>query len=160
MKKRNGFTLIELLAVIAIMAILVVILMPNIINKFNQAKISTFVQQTQTIMKTAQEKWILDNGASGTYDSNPTTGEVALDLVGNEKLLYHVVINGAGEFTEVSVHDDNFAMSVIVGTPAVNAYDATHSQLTKAAIKLADVDETYTVNKSSDFYTAVAAHSN
>ena len=47
--KKKGFTLVELLAVIAILAILVIMAVPNVINLFNDAKLRTFISETESL---------------------------------------------------------------------------------------------------------------
>ena len=98
MKKKNGFTLVELLAVIAILAILVVMLVPNFVDMFKDSKSSIFVTEVQTIMKQAQEKWLLDGGVANTYN----TGDFKLDGDAS-KFYYTIAMDMSGKFTSVTV---------------------------------------------------------
>lgn len=98
MKKKNGFTLVELLAVIAILAILVVMLVPNFVDMFKESKSSIFVTEVQTIMKQAQEKWLLDGGVAKTY----RTQDFKLDGDAS-KFYYTIAMDMSGKFTSVTV---------------------------------------------------------
>lgn len=70
MKNNKGFTLVELLAVIAILAILVVIALPNVLDMFNSAKQNSFATEVQTIMKTAQQEYVLSSGSKTKFGSS------------------------------------------------------------------------------------------
>lgn len=99
---KNGFTLVELLAVIAILAILVVMLVPNFIDMFKESKSSIFVTEVQTIMKQAQQEWMLAGGGDHTYK----TGDFSLDGK-SENVQYYLNMNDNGYFTHVVVYDGN-----------------------------------------------------
>ena len=75
--KNNGFTLVELLAVIAIVAILVAMVMPKIMEQYNKTKINVFVTDTQTFMKSAKSKFMLEslnnNSTAQYYSSQENT---------------------------------------------------------------------------------------
>lgn len=119
MKNRNGFTLVELLAVIAILAILVVMLLPSVIDIFQESKIGTFKIEIQQIMRQAESTWVLDGGGSKTYcaciDSEIDSSKgKSLSLQGAD-LNYVITIDGEGRFTNVSVSNTDYAFSNSVG---------------------------------------------
>ena len=120
MKSKNGFTLVELLAVIAILAILVIIALPNVLDMFNQAKMGTFVTEAQTILKTAQQDYLLYSAVGGTFsndvdceDDDPLT-IVKLNMTGNTKLKYKIVVDAEGTVTSFSVYDATFAFTYTI----------------------------------------------
>ena len=114
MKKNKGFTLVELLAVIAILAILVIIALPNVLSMFNQAKIGTFVTEAQTVFKSAQQDFLLNNStifAFGLQDVKEDDEYTCkkLNMTGNTKLKYYVKMSSYGFITEYYVYDSTFA---------------------------------------------------
>ena len=118
MKNKNGFTLVELLAVIAILAILVVMLLPNIIELFQDSKEGAFKVEIQQIMKQAEAQWLLDMGKEQTfYNCMYPSGEEDADpndlpLQGAD-YYYKITINAKGEFTEVSIASNDYAYSSV-----------------------------------------------
>ena len=49
MKNKKGFTLVELLAVIAILAVILLLIVPNIVDMFNNGKKDAFIRQVQSV---------------------------------------------------------------------------------------------------------------
>ena len=68
MRSKRGFTLVELLAVIAILAILVIMALPAVLRMFNQARIDTFGNEINTILRTARQQYLLDGGNAHRLD--------------------------------------------------------------------------------------------
>ncbi len=135
---KKGFTLVELLAVIAILAILVIVAMPNVLGMFNQAKLNTFVTETQTIMSQSSVKFVSEalktKGKELVFYKNSNELDEAkkkyneLDMSGNEKN-YFVKMNRNGEFVRVVVWDDNFC------------YDSGETTITKENVLATTVHE-------------------
>ncbi len=105
MKNRNGFTLVELLAVIAILAILVIIALPNVLKMFREAKVNTFTNEVQNIMRSAESKYVsssIGNKEMRCFDSSTNV----LNLDGRSNILYVVKFNDKGKIIEVRARDE------------------------------------------------------
>ncbi len=102
--KKKGFTLVELLAVIAILAILVIMALPAVLKMYNKARIDTFSNELNTIIRTARQQYLLSGGQAGTYskDSNP------LSLTGNSELNYCITINEQGQITGLQATNGSY----------------------------------------------------
>ena len=101
--KKRGFTLVELLAVIAILAILVIMALPAVLRMFNQARIDTFSNEVNTIIRTTRQQYLLDGGVPQSFNSNSNK----LPLTGNSSLEYCVSIDGNGKITELKATNGN-----------------------------------------------------
>ena len=102
--KKRGFTLVELLAVIAILAILVIMALPAVLRMFNQARIDTFSNEVNTIIRTTRQQYLLDGGVPQSFNSNSNK----LPLTGNSSLEYCVSIDGNGKITELKATNGNY----------------------------------------------------
>ncbi len=102
--KKKGFTLVELLAVIAILAILVIMALPAVLKMFTQARVDTFNNELNTIVRATRQQYLLSGGQAATYnkDSNP------LSLTGNSSLNYCITINGQGQITELKATNGSY----------------------------------------------------
>ncbi len=102
--KKRGFTLVELLAVIAILAILVIMALPAVLKMFTQARIDTFNNELNTLIRTTRQQYLLTGGQAATYskDSNP------LSLTGNSELNYCITINGQGKIIELKATNGSY----------------------------------------------------
>ena len=101
---KKGFTLVELLAVIAILAILVIRALPAVLRMFNQARIDTFSNEVNTIIRTTRQQYLLDGGIPQSFNS----GSNKLPLTGNSSLEYCVSIDGNGKITELKATNGNY----------------------------------------------------
>ena len=119
---KKGFTLVELLAVIAILAILVVILVPNFVDMFKESKSSVFVTEVQTLMKQAQQDWMLAGGGNKTYK----TGDFSLEGK-SEKVNYYLEMDINGLFTKVVVFDEDNCLAE--ASSSIKMADLTPSNL-------------------------------
>ena len=108
--KRKGFTLVELLAVIAILAILVIMALPAVLRMFNQARIDTFSNEINTILRTAKQQYLLEGGNAQTW-TNADGSTNKLPLTGNSKLKYYVSIDGNGKITELQATNGEYQYS-------------------------------------------------
>ena len=102
--KKKGFTLVELLAVIAILAILVIMALPAVLRMFNQARIDTFSNEVNTIIRTTRQQYLLGGGVPQSFNS----GSNKLPLTGNSSLEYCVSIDGNGKITELKATNGNY----------------------------------------------------
>ena len=57
--KKRGFTLVELLAVIAILAILVIMALPAVLRMFEKARVDSFTNEINTIIRTTRQQYLL-----------------------------------------------------------------------------------------------------
>ena len=110
MKNQKGFTLVELLAVIAILAILVIMALPAVLRMFNQARIDTFSNEVNTILRTVRQQYLLDGGNAQTW-TNADGSTNKLPLTGNSKLKYYVSIDGNGKITELQATNGEYQYS-------------------------------------------------
>ena len=102
--KKRGFTLVELLAVIAILAILVIMALPAVLRMFNQARIDTFSNEVNTIIRTTRQQYLLGGGEPQSFNSSSNK----LPLTGNSSLEYCVIIDGNGKITELKATNGNY----------------------------------------------------
>ena len=108
--KKRGFTLVELLAVIAILAIVVIMALPAVLRMFNQARIDTFSNEINTILRTAKQQYLLEGGNAQTW-TNADGSTNKLPLTGNSKLKYYVKMNGNGQITKLQVTNGEYQYS-------------------------------------------------
>ena len=100
---KKGFTLIELLAVIIILAILIVVAVPNILSSLNDAKLTTFTTQAQSIWKSAEQQYLKDSLA-GTQQTCYSTGQLDLSSI-SDNVSYFVTLDNEGQATSIQVLD-------------------------------------------------------
>lgn len=97
---KKGFTLVELLAVIAILAILVLIAVPNVVSLLNQSKINSFLMETKSLVKIAQEKYTaskVENVSSLSFSNCPKyKNDIKLDTTTNGTK-YYIELTPQGE---------------------------------------------------------------
>ena len=89
MKNKKGFTLVELLAVIAILAILVIMALPAVLRMFEQARVDSFNNELNTIIRTAKQQYLLEGGVAKTW-TNAEGSTSKLSLTGGSNLKYSV----------------------------------------------------------------------
>lgn len=125
MKRMNkkGFTLIELLAVIAILGILMLLVMPNVLSMFTSGRKNAFVNQIQSVWRTAESQYMNDSlsgkisNKAFVYASNCTeTGNTytncrKLDIT-DTGLQYCVQLSASGSITSALVSDANYNATV------------------------------------------------
>ncbi len=119
---KKAFTLVELLAVIAILAILVIIAIPNIVKLFNNAKVSTFKTEVQSIFKQAEVDFMMDHfGDAGPryYCSgsrsgkNGTSKEECKNIKMTTNKDYYLELDSNGRVTCIGVKDNSYVYSSI-----------------------------------------------
>ncbi|NLC48244.1 MAG: prepilin-type N-terminal cleavage/methylation domain-containing protein [Tenericutes bacterium] len=108
--KKNAFTLVELLAVIAILAILIIIALPNILKMFNNAKKNSFVSESRSVYKTAEQKYITGNSEYYCYSNFPDEGCEELDMTGRKNIDYYIMFNEEGKIDVFYMRDDNYCI--------------------------------------------------
>ena len=102
--KKRGFTLVELLAVIAILAILVIMALPAVLRMFNQARVDSFTNEVNVLVRTTEQQYLLGGGIPQSFNSNSNK----LPLTGNSSLEYCVSIDGNGKITELKATNGNY----------------------------------------------------
>ena len=131
---KKGFTLVELLAVIAILAILVIMAVPNVINLFNNAKVSTFISQAESLYKSAEQQ-VVANQMKGITSGNfvfcytsteDASGTNKLSLSGTDSLHYYIVYSG-GKITSFQAEDGSYAIN-ITNASGINLSDFSASE--------------------------------
>ena len=107
MKNQKGFTLVELLAVIAILAILVIMALPAVLRMFNQARIDTFSNEVNTILRTVRQQYLLDGGNAQTWtNADGSTNKLPLtDQYSKSGIIEEVIKNDIKVVSELSEED-------------------------------------------------------
>ena len=104
MKNNKGFTLVELLAVIAILAILVIMALPAVLRMFEKARIDSFTNEVNVLVRTTEQQYLLGGGVPQSFNSSSNK----LPLTGNSSLEYCVSIDGNGKITELKATNGNY----------------------------------------------------
>ena len=104
MKNNKGFTLVELLAVIAILAILVIMALPAVLRMFEKARIDSFTNEVNVLVRTTEQQYLLGGGIPQSFNSSSNK----LPLTGNSSLEYCVSIDGNGKITELKATNGNY----------------------------------------------------
>ena len=104
MKNKKGFTLVELLAVIAILAILVIMALPAVLRMFEKARIDSFTNEVNVLVRTTEQQYLLGGGVPQSFNSSSNK----LPLTGNSSLEYCVSIDGNGKITELKATNGNY----------------------------------------------------
>ena len=104
---KKGFTLVELLAVIAILAILVIIALPNVLSMYRQARMNSFTNEVNNILKVTRQQYFLD-GATGQTYTNVGDDTNELDLSGGANIQYYVETNAQGDITKIQVTNGTY----------------------------------------------------
>ncbi len=149
MKEKKGFTLVELLAVIAILAILVIMALPAVLNMYNKARIDSFSNEVNTIVRTAKQQYLLDGATEQEYTSVDVYDN-KLNLTGNSKLQYYVHVDKNGKIVEVQVTngDLQYSMSGDIDTIDSESVD-TVSELEGNDVLVVDGNSNYKIYKYS-----------
>jgi len=147
---KKGFTLVELLAVIAILAILVIIAMPNVMGMFKNAKKSSFLTETQTILKTSNTQYITDamTGAAekeyARVSNAAPSGMTILDMSGNTNIDYYIKYNQTGDVVVANFTNHTYTVECTGTSGAgVTVEDLSeNSTSTKCVVKEIGTDRT------------------
>ena len=111
MKSKKGFTLVELLAVIAILAILVILALPNVINRFNEAKKQTFVTEAKKLYTEAGKKFMSSSISGSPVKVINSEDDSKLDMTG-KKLQYCIILDNSGNVTSMKVSNGQWVASL------------------------------------------------
>jgi prepilin-type N-terminal cleavage/methylation domain-containing protein len=131
MKEKKGFTLVELLAVIAILAILVIMALPAVLKMYSKARMDTFSNEVNVILRTAKQQYLLGGGKANTW-SNVEGSASKLDLTGNNSIKYYVSIDNQGHVIELY------------------ASDGTYQYASDEVVEMVDSDEVYPIADLED----------
>ena len=84
--------------------------LPAVLRMFNQARIDTFSNEINTILRTAKQQYLLEGGNAQTW-TNADGSTNKLPLTGNSKLKYYVKMNGNGQITKLQVTNGEYQYS-------------------------------------------------
>ena len=84
--------------------------LPAVLRMFNQARIDTFSNEVNTILRTAKQQYLLEGGNAQTW-TNADGSTKKLPLTGNSKLKYYVKMNGNGQITKLQVTNGEYQYS-------------------------------------------------
>ncbi len=148
--KKKGFTLVELLAVIAILAILVIMALPAVLQMFNKARIDSFSNELNTIVKTSRQQYLIDGGNVKRYSN---TGGSSISLTGDSNLQYYVEMNDKGNITKLQAIGNDFQYDVSNpnGIDIINKSDIkVRSQLNENELLTIDVKAFQFINRQNE----------
>ena len=114
MKSKKGFTLVELLAVIAILAILVILALPNVINRYNEARKQTFLTEAKKIYTESGKKFMSSSISGSPVKVINSEDNSKLDMTG-KKLQYCVILDNKGNVTSMKVSNGQWIASLVDG---------------------------------------------
>ena len=120
--KKNAFTLVELLAVIVIMGVLSLVVLPNVINSFNDSKKNTFLNELRLAYKVAKQQFVKDSayGIDDRIYSNCSSCSLdKLDLSGRSEFKYLIKIDREGCINEYKATDGTYQYSFDSGCLSV-----------------------------------------
>ena len=146
--KKKGFTLVELLAVIAILAILVIMALPAVLRMYRQARIDSFQNEVRKVYTTAQQQFMgevisigagqkllfTDGTGSGCTITNVT--KKSLEMTGNSKFHYYVLINVKGEVEEVRATNGTYSFKSDTSNKDLKVEDIDVNSTTKNKVTL------------------------
>lgn len=109
MNRKKGFTLIELLAVIALLSILFILAIPGVLELYNNAKDSTFIDQARSIFNTAEKQYLSEQiselNSNSEYCHGVNSDGKTLELNGNSSVYYDVKLDESGKVIKLVVSD-------------------------------------------------------
>ena len=119
MKKRNGFTLVEIVIVIALLGLMMLLVVPNVVNRFANAKRNMFYNDVLNLYSNAASEYISraaddpstpnyfckGDSACGELSSNPMGVDAADDLQ------YYIEVDTSGHIIVIYVVNNDFLYS-------------------------------------------------
>ena len=128
MKNKKGFTLVEIVIVIALLGLLMLLVVPNVVDKFANAKRNIFYNDVVNLYSQATSTYIsrsADDFATSpvfTHNGNP------LDIEGADDLEYYIKVNSYGQVIYMAVSSSDFHFSI------------EDSNIAKSDIKKSDIE--------------------
>ena len=112
MKNKKGFTLIEVLVVVVILAILTILVLPNLMDTFNESKKNSFTNEIRTLYTATESGWVKDfkeNKGEIIY-ARTSEGECdkALKINGRNNVHYYIKVDKKGLIVEYYVEDGTY----------------------------------------------------
>lgn len=107
MKSKKGFSLLELLFVMILLAIMVLIAYPQIINRYNYTKKSSFLTEAKAIINESNKKYSTEHMKGNNVNFIAYNTDVKLDLI-NNNLKYCVNLEDKGTVKYVKVSDGEY----------------------------------------------------
>ena len=110
MKNRNGFTLVELIAVIAVLAVILLLVVPNILEMFEDGKKDAFIRQIQSVWKEAEKEFAVDyaNDIDNSVYSDSVSNLGKQLKLNKSKVTYVVGFDDYGQVNYIAVGDSKF----------------------------------------------------
>lgn len=110
MKKKKGFTLVELIVVIAILAVILLLVVPNIVDMFNNGKKDSFIRQVQAVWREAEKEYtvnLANEKKSYVYSDKKTAVGKELSL-NKSKVSYVAGFDVHGDISFIAVGNNDF----------------------------------------------------
>lgn len=112
MKNKKGFTLVELLAVIAILGIIAIIVVPNVLEQYEDSKKMILIDEAKNIYTAASEKYVTErtHGNKISVITNDGREVNTLSLEGGD-VIYTVHIDKEGNITTFKARNNKYCVS-------------------------------------------------
>jgi len=112
MKNKKGFTLIEVLVVVVILAILTILVLPNLMDTFNESKKNSFTNEIRTLYSATESGWVEDfkNNKTDIVYAKTSEGacEHSLKLTGRSNVNYYIKVDKKGLIIEYYAEDGTY----------------------------------------------------
>lgn len=117
MKKKNGFTLVEIVIVIALLGLMMLLVVPNVVDRFANAKRNMFYNDVVNLFSNATSNYITrvsEGGVIPNYFCHGSNGcgmqdEVLMDVDLSEDLQYFIKVDNTGHILYIFVQNEDFA---------------------------------------------------
>ncbi len=112
MKNKKGFTLVEIVIVIALLGLLMLLVVPNVVDKFANAKknifyndvINLYTQATSTYLNRSADDF--NTSKEFSHDDNP------LDIEGSDDFEYFLVVNQYGQVVFLTATSNDYHFTI------------------------------------------------